>query len=197
MHRLYRPFLLTLIVALAAAITGCADVPATIARAAAWRDDAAGARDRIAQDLHALRAARDAVPDDHPTAPDLDAAISAADARLAALDAALTHADRVLTEMTTPTDGLTRAADALSPILPPPARGPVLLGAALIATLLRARQVRQGAASIAASIEKALDDPDFKAAFRRHADTIRTIQTPTARRIVDQATRPGLIRSPI
>jgi len=33
-----------------------------------------------------------------------------------------------------------------------------------------------------------MGDPEFKQAFERHATTIRSIQTPAARRIVDQET---------
>ncbi len=178
-------------------LSGCADLPETIAQARAWRDHAAASRAQVAADLADLQATRQSLPDDAPHAPDLDAALARARAQLAALDAAVTHADLILAEMTEPTDALTQGAHALGGYLPAPARGPVVLGAALVAALVRAHQVRKGAGSIAASIQKALADPDFRAAFERHAATIRTIQTPTARRIVDETTRPTLLRSPI
>lgn len=186
-----------LIAAVVVLQSGCADVAQTMAAADAVRHEAAAARDRLAADLAGLERSRDALPPDAP-APDLDAAIAGVRARVAALDAAVLHADRVLAEMAEPADGLTRLVGAAGPWLPDPVRGPALLGAALLATLLRARQVRKGAGSIVASIQNALKDPDFRAAFDRHADAIRSIQTPTARRIVDEVTRPGpMLRSPI
>lgn len=179
-------------------LTACADIPATIAQAAALREEAVQARDHLAGDLADLQAARSDLPADTPAARDLDALIALAQAKRHTLDAAVAHADLVLTEMQAPTDALTQGVSALAPFLPPPAQGPALLGAALIATLFRARQVRKGAGSIAASIQKALSDPDFRAAFERQAALIRSIQTPTARRIVDESTKPGLmLRSPI
>lgn len=179
-------------------LTACADIPATIAQATALREDAARARDRLGTELADLQSARSDLPDDAPAARDLDALIALAQARRHALDTAVPHADLVLAEMQVPTDALTHGVSALAPLLPPPVQGPALLGAALLATLFRARQVRKGAGSIAASIQKALSDPDFRAAFDRQAALIRSIQTPTARRIIDETTKPGLmLRSPI
>ncbi len=179
-------------------LTACADIHGTIAQATVLRDQAAQARQTLDAELADLQSARDTLPDDAPAVRDLDAAIARAHAKRQTLDAALAHADLVLAEMQAPTDALTQSVSALAPLLPPPAQGPVLLGAALIATLFRARQVRKGAGSIAASIQKALSDPDFRAAFERQAALIRSIQTPTARRIVDETTKPGLmLRSPI
>ncbi len=179
-------------------LPACADIPGTISEAARWRDDAAAVRDTVTHELDNLEAARASLPDDAPDAPDLDAAIATARAKRAALDAAVLHADRVLAEMTDPTDSLTVGIGALTPLLPPPAQGPVLLGAALVATLLRARQTRAGADSIVKSIQHACKDPLFQQAFERHADAIRSIQTPAARRIVDGVTAPKpLLRSPI
>lgn len=193
-----RLFTVIALAVLTLTLGACADIPRTLAQASAWRDEAARARDGVAQDLGALEAARATVPDADPNAPDLYAALALARAKLQTLDAAVAHADLVLGEMANPSDALTQGVDALAPFLPAPARGPALLGAALLATLVRARQLRKGAGSIAASIQKALGDPDFRAAFDRHAATIRSIQTPTARRIVDEVTKPGpMLRSPI
>lgn len=192
-----RTILIVIALSIVPVLSACADIPQTLAQAAALREDASQARAGLAEDLARLEAARADVPPDTP-APDLDAAIALGRAKLQALDAALAHADLVLAEMTQPTDALTHAVGAAGQLLPAPARGPALLGAALLATLFRAHQVRKGAGSIAASIQKALQDPDFRAAFDRHTTTIRSIQTPTARRIVDEVTKPGpMIRSPI
>jgi hypothetical protein len=87
-----------------------------------------------------------------------------------------------------PTDGLTHAARGLGAFLPEPLRLPLVLGAALGATLLRSGQLKKGAVSIARSIEKAKQtDEALREAIARNAGTIRTIQTPTARRLVDLA----------
>lgn len=177
---------------------GCAGVGETIERATAWRDRAADARASVADELAGLERARADLPATDPTLPTLDAAIAGARTRLNALDAAVRHADLVLEEMREPADTLTRGVTALSPLLPPGAQGPALLGAALVATALRARQVRQGAESIVASIQAAMKDPDFQTAFQRQATTIRSVQTPVARRLVDSATGDrALLRSPI
>lgn len=191
-------FTLTLAITLGAA--GCADIEHTLAQAHALRDHASDARTGVASELDGLEQQRDRLGDNPPPAiaSDLDLAIAGARARLGALDAALAHADRVIDEMERPTDGITQGVGALAPFLPPGTQGPALLGAALIATLLRARQVRTGADSIVASIQSAMKDPEFKQAFERQAGTIRSIQTPAARRIVDRATgKPAPLRSPL
>lgn len=175
-------------------LPGCADIPRTIAQAQAWRDEAAGARERLDAEIDALAEARRGVPDDSARAAELDATLALAQTRADALGAAVRHADLILAEMATPTDGLTRGVSALAPLLPAPGQGPALLGAALLATLLRAHQVKKGAGSIVASIQKAMADPEFRAAFDRHAPTIRSIQTPTAHRIVDEITRSAGVR---
>jgi hypothetical protein len=104
----------------------------------------------------------------------------------------------VIEEASRPTDPLTSAVGAVAPFLPEPARLPVLLGAALLVTLARAAQLKRGTASIVRGIQKAIDeDQQFRDTFKRHANTFRTIQTAAARRIVDETTRPPLIRLPI
>lgn len=172
----------------------CGSLQETIAQATNLRNDASHARDTVATQIESLETTQASLPIDSTAHADAASALAIANAKLAALDAAVLHADRVLAEMTDPQDSLTQGVGAISPFLPAPVQGPALLGAALIATLLRAHQVRKGAGSIAASIQKAMADPDFKQAFERQAGTIRSIQTPAARRIVDQETgsRPGL-----
>ena len=75
------------------------------------------------------------------------------------------------------------------PFVPEPVRTPLVLGGALVASVLRARQLRVAAASMARGIAAAMnDDPAFAESFRRHATTFRAIQTASAARIVDEAT---------
>lgn len=197
-QRTVRILALSLLTLATLALGACASLQETIAQAQAIRAQAAEARAHVAEQLAALEAAHGTLPPDAPQTPDLEAAASAARAQLAVLDAAIVHADRVIAEMTAPTDPITQGVGSIATLLPPGTRGPAVLGAALIATLLRARQVRQGAGSIAASIQKAMQDPAFKAAFQAQSATIRSIQTPAAQRIVDQETRQNTpFRSPI
>lgn len=179
-------------------LTACGSIQETLAQTSALRDQAKVARTEIATQVNTLESAQSVLPPNAPESASTSAALAAARAKLASLDAAILHADQVIAEITAPTDSITQGIGALAPFLPPPAQGPALLGAALLATIIRARQVRKGAGSIATSISKAMQDPEFKSVFERHSDTIRSIQTPAARRIVDQETgKAGSLRSPI
>ncbi|MEX0876608.1 MAG: hypothetical protein WD114_04030 [Phycisphaerales bacterium] len=176
----------------AAGLGGCADLQGAIARTTAWRADAQGLRDDLGGQLAQLQAHRDSLPPDSPDGPAIDAAIGATHAKLSALDAAIAHADLVLEEAANPSDSLTRLAHGISAWVPAPAQGPLILGAALAATFMRSRQLKAGAASIIRSIDHVMQrDDQFREVFARHADTIRTIQTPAARRLVDATTAPG------
>lgn len=166
---------------------GCADLQGALAQTGAWRDDAAALRDQIDGRLADLRTQRQQIPDGSPQAALADAAIDAGVAKVSALDAAIAQADLVIAEAQHPTDALTRIARGVSPWVPAPAQGPLVLGAALVATFLRSRQLKTGAASIIESLEHVMRrDERFRDIFASHADTIRTIQTPAARRLVDR-----------
>ena len=167
----------------ACALGGCVDMGAV----EAMRETAATARDELAAEVDALESLRETFPDGAPEGAETAALIAGAEAKIAAIEGALARIDLALAEAKNPTDGLTRAAEGVSPLLPEPVRLPLVLGAALAATLLRAGQLKRGAASMARSINKALEsDGELRQAFARHADTLRSIQTPTARKIVDQ-----------
>ncbi|MDX2130732.1 MAG: hypothetical protein SFY69_01610 [Planctomycetota bacterium] len=91
-----------------------------------------------------------------------------------------------------PEDPLARALRDATPRLPDPLSTPVLLGGALLAAALRARQLKTALVSVAESIEKAKQTDDvFRERFAQAAPTIRSIQTPAARRIVDTVTSEG------
>jgi len=163
---------------------GCVDMGAV----EAMRETAANARDRIAGEVEALRSLRETFPDGAPEAVRADALLAEGAAKVAAIQAAIARIDQTLAEANNPSDGLTLAAEGVSPLLPEPVRLPLVLGAALAATLLRAGQLKRGAVSMAKSINKALEsDSELAGAFARHADTLRSIQTRTAQRIVDQS----------
>ncbi|MEZ6242513.1 MAG: hypothetical protein R3B57_05660 [Phycisphaerales bacterium] len=153
----------------------------------AMRETAANARDQLAAEVEALENLRETFPDGTPEAIETDTLLAAGSAKVAAIEAAIARIDQTLAEANNPSDGLTLTAQGVSPLLPEPVRLPLVLGAALAATLLRAGQLKRGAVSMAKSINKALEsDGELSQAFARHADTLRSIQTRTAQRIVDQ-----------
>lgn len=134
----------------------------------------------LAQDLARAEHARDAVRDALAAA---DAAINAATNSAHSphgppSDATLGDPERTGT-----------AVGTLAALLPEPVRLPVALGTALVLSLARARQLKQAAASIAKSVDLAARaDPDLRDRLEASATTLRSAQTPTAGRIVDEAT---------
>lgn len=171
-------------------IAGCAGIGETIEQTSRWRDQAHNARNTAESELEDLVDQREAFPDSSQQAGLIDAAIARARAKISMLDAAIVHADMVLEETENPTDGLTGITERLISFIPAPAQGPLLLGAALITTLVRSQQLKAGSRSIIQSIQHAVsNDESFHAAFKANADTIRTIQTPLARRMVDKVQR--------
>ena len=174
------------IIITAIVFAGCADLQGAIAQTSAWRDDARTIQSDLQSQIESLESQRADVQDDPSQSALIDAAILSARAKVEALSAAIARVDLVLDEAANPNDSLTRFAHELSPWIPAPAQGPVILGAALIATLMRSRNLKSSAVSIIESIEHALKrDPQFKEIFAQHADTIRTIQTPSARKLID------------
>ncbi len=193
MHPIVRTVLLVAVLLSGAlALPACTSWDAESVRA--FRDDAAATSAHLSNRADALQLEHDALPETDPSRPAANAAIADLRARADLLDAAVARLDAVLTEASAPSDGLTIAAQGLGSLLPEPARLPLMLAGALAATLARAHQLKKGAGSIARSLETAMrSDPNLKEAFARNADTIRTIQTPAAQRIVDEQT-PGKTR---
>lgn len=184
--------LLGFAVALAVALPACDALP----EITAFRDQAAAARDDIAVEVDRLEAVQTTAPDD-PVAQD---ALDRARARHAALGDAVQRLDVLLAEAESPSDSLSGAAHALSPLLPEPFRLPVLLAAGLGVSLWRAQQLKRSAASIVTSVDEALRrDPSLKERFAQHADLFRAVQTPTAHRIVDEVTKKDrtMVRLPV
>ncbi len=171
-------------------IGGCANLEGALAQTSAWRAKAAVIETDVQNQLIALENKRETIEDTSADAPYLDAAIANAKAQLSALNAAIAQADLVIAEAQNPSDSLTKAADALSPWIPAPAQGPIVLGAALIATMIRSKNLKTNTASIIQSLEYTMNrDPAFRELFTKHADTIRTIQTPGARKLIDATVR--------
>lgn len=171
-------------------IGGCAPIGQSIEQLTGIRDQAAAIESDLDNQLDELSLMRESIPDGSDQADALDALISQVNAKLAVVHASILHADQVINSATNPSDPLTIAADAVSPYVPAPIQAPLVLGAALIATMLRSRSLTNGTRSIVESINHALKkDESFQAAFSANADSIRSIQTPVARKIVDKWTK--------
>ena len=168
-------------------IGGCAGVGESIGQLETIRDQAALIRSDLQGQLDELALMRESIPDGSEQLGAVDALMAQINAKLAVVDAAVIHADQVIESASNPSDPLTIGADAISPWVPAPIQAPLVLGAALLATLIRSRSLSSGARSIVESINHVMGkDESFKAVFSSNADTIRTIQTPAARKMVDQ-----------
>lgn len=175
---------------LSISIGGCAGIAETIEQTSQWRDNAQEAKNSAQTQLDELAQQREQFPDESAQAELIDAAIARARAKISMLEAAIVHADLVLEEAQHPSDALTQITGKVVPFVPAPVQAPLLLGAALLTTLVRSQQLKAGAHSIIKSIQHAAgNDESFRIAFESNADTIRTIQTPLARRLVDRVQR--------
>lgn len=121
---------------------------------------------------------------------------AASEAGAAAVRAALSSLERAIAESNNPSDPVCQAVSAW---MPGPARLPALLALGALGAAARAWRLKAGLASVARGIGAAMrEDEEFRSCFRRHADTFRATQTPTAKRVVDEATREGLmLRLPV
>ncbi|MFK7758395.1 MAG: hypothetical protein AB8C13_00435 [Phycisphaerales bacterium] len=167
------------------ATSGCAGVGESIDQLESVRDQASEIQSGLNQELDELSLMRESIPDGSAEGASIDSLISQIRVKLSVVDAAIVHADQVIGEARNPSDPLTIAADSVSPFVPAPLQAPLVLGAALVASVVRSRSLQNGTRSIIESIEHVMKkDDSFKAAFVNHADTIRTIQTPVARKLV-------------
>jgi len=184
-----RNFLVVVLACVTVFVGGCAGVGQSIDQLGSMRDQAAQIQSDLKNQLDELALMRESIPDDSAQGDSVDTLISQVHAKLAVVEAAIVHADQVIEGVTNPSDPLTIAADAVSPWVPAPIQAPLVLGAALLATVMRSRSLSTGTRSIVESINYVLKkDDSFKAAFNANADTIRTIQTPEARKIVNKWT---------
>jgi hypothetical protein len=161
----------------------------SLAGAERFRSEALALRHTLEKETALWESRVASLPADHPLGPEAAASLARARQRLRAMDAAIGDLDQVIEEAANPSDTLTRTVGALAPLAPEPFHLPLILGAALIVTFARAAQLKRGMVSIARGIHKAMEeDPQFESTFRKHANTFRTIQTATARRVVDETT---------
>ena len=111
-------------------------------------------------------------------------------AQRTALDAAAAQVDAAAARAADPQDPLGAVASAMAPWLPAEARLPLLLGAGLAASVVRLLRLKRAAESIVDSVEKAArQDPDFRDRLAANADTLRSVQTAVAGRLVDRRQR--------
>lgn len=179
----------------AACLSGCVDTRAV----EQVRADAMALRERLDERARHWDEALAGVPEGDPIKPHIEAEAAQAQAALGALDAGIARIDQVLAEAAKPTDPLTETVGAASPLVPPPVRGPLMLGAAALVVGLRAWRLKAGLTSVARGIQVAMrEDEEFRTCFRKHADTFRATQTPTAKRVIDGVTgRPPLVPLPL
>jgi len=175
-------------------IGGCAPVGQSIEQLGSMRDQAAEIQGGLQDQLDELALMRETIPDGTQQGDAVDAMAAQVKAKLAVVEAAIVHADQVIEGVENPSDPLTIAAGAVSPYVPAPLQAPLVLGAALLASVVRSRSLKNGTRSIVESINYVMKkDPSFQAAFESNADTIRTIQTPVARKMVNKlAAKPKL-----
>ncbi|HZW09670.1 MAG TPA: hypothetical protein VFF69_07185 [Phycisphaerales bacterium] len=165
--------------------SGCADLES----ARAFRADAAHLHQALEADASRWESEASGLPPEDPALPSVQSRAAAARAREQALAAALARIDEVIAEAENPTDPISQTVDAASPLLPVSVRGPLLLGAAALVAGVRAWRLKSGLASVARGLATAMrEDEEFRACFARHANTFRSTQTPTAKRIVDEVT---------
>ena len=172
---------------------GCADLES----AKTFRTQAQSLNKALWQEADRTQAALANLP---PDAPQRAAAQTAADLALAqakTVQAGVEKIDRVISQAENPTDPISQSIRAASPLVPLPLRGPLLLGGAMLVAGLRSWRLKAALASVARGFQTALrEDKDFQACFAKHANTFRSTQTPTAKRIIDHikaTNKPGLL----
>ncbi len=151
------------------------------------RSRAVAARDTLIAQTSDLEFRLANLPANDPARPDLESQLARSRTAAAKLSQGISLIDATLAS--TPPSPEGELVDALDDLLPPVWRAPLLLGGVGLGLFLRSRQLRQGITTIAQGIEIAKrEDPAFLEAFQRHANTFRSIQSPTARRVVDEIT---------
>ncbi len=183
---------MTAIVRLAALVLVglCLGACASFEDLARTREQIQTLREQVRADIARLEHAADTLPPDMPEARDAQAALAELHAADGLLTAMLERLDAIVAESEHPSDPISQLVGLIAPWLPEPVRTPALLGSALFVSLWRGHRLKKGFRSVVAGIERAMkDDPDFSKAFRRNAQTFRAIQTPAARRLVDQVQR--------
>ena len=183
-----------------ASLAGCVDMD----QVEGLRDRAASLESQLDKDIAQREAAlakldQSGVRQDDPARQAAAAELDSSRASRAAVDAAVKQVDLVINEAKNPSDPISAGVGALAPFLPEPSRTPLVLGGALLVTLLRARQMKTALVSVAKGLDKAMQtDDQFKQRFEANAPLFRSVQTPAAKRVVDEATTDGfMVRLPV
>lgn len=160
------------------------------------RAEAASLQRTLEEDAAAWARRAESLPTDDPFRESAAARQAASEAGAVAVRAALSSLEHAIAESNNPTDPVGQTVAAW---VPEPARIPALLALAALGAAARAWRLKSGLASVARGIDAAMrEDEEFRACFKRHADTFRATQTPTAKRVVDEATRNALmLRLPV
>jgi len=191
-RRLFFPIVLLMLILSASVVMlpGCSG----IADLAMARDSAVRVRSGLTAGIREAEGLLSTLPEVDVRREALIRDIEAGRVSLDAVDAAIRQIDLVVSEAVSPTDSLTIGLRAIQEALPEPLRAPLLLGVALLVTIIRAGRLKAALVSVVKSIEKAKQtDESFQERFRAHAPTFRSVQTPTARRIIDETTKDTLI----
>lgn len=115
----------------------------------------------------------------------IEVEIATAEATATAADAAVAQAEALIAEAED-NEGLLAQVPGLA-MLPPPYREGAALAVTIGGFFWRNQKLRGAATSIIKSIEVARkDDPAVDAAIKKHATTMRAVQTGTAQKLVDQ-----------
>ena len=172
---------------------GCADLRS----AKAFQSQAHQLGQLLEQNAQQQQAAVEKLPPDSPDRPQAQQAADLAQAQAHTIQAGIEQIDAILSQAEKPTDPITQSIQSASPLLPLPLRTPLLLGAAALVAGLRSWRLKTALTSVAKGFQTALrEDKEFQACFAKHANTFRSTQTPTAKRIIDQtkaAAKPGIL----
>lgn len=166
------------------------------------REDSVAMRETLREQREELERRLEVLPEDDPAREGIRKGIESSRTVEESLEAGVREVDRAMAAVNNPagippgeesTVGV--VAGTVATVLPPQWRMPLILGGALLGALARARQLRVSMASVVKSIELAKrEDEQFRVRFHENSAAIRSVQTPLARRLVDQsqAARPGL-----
>jgi hypothetical protein len=167
------------------------------------REEAERAHAAIEADRAALVREAERFSDASPERARFEGLIAERSAQAEAFERAIGRLDearaRAIAAGDDPAGTLEEGAAWLAPLVPPGAQLPLLLGAGLAASVWRAVRLKQSAASIAEGLEKAMrGDEALREGVQRNAATIRSVQTKTAQRIVDEVQKNKvMVRLPI
>ena len=174
---------LAIAIVLSVSIAGCAG----LSDLGEMRTQAVQKREEVARNLHDLSAYEQSLPQNDPARTDIAAQQRELEALDAVLSAAIQRIDAVADEARNPTDPISQTMAWLAPWMPGHVRMPVVLGSALLVSLLRGRRLRESFRSVVQGIDQAMkDDGEFSQAFKRNANTFRATQTPLAQRLVEK-----------